>query len=100
MTTLHILSTSPFADQRLASCLRLLSPGDGLLLCGDAVYALNPDCAPRQTLELMPEQIALYALQEDLDARGLHDWPARLQVVDYPAFVALTLDYARSNSWL
>ena len=40
MATLHILSHSPFADSRLASCLRLLGAQDALLLCGDAVYAL------------------------------------------------------------
>ena len=41
MKTLHVLSSSPFSDNRLSSCLRLLGSGDGLLLCGDATYALS-----------------------------------------------------------
>ena len=54
MATLHILSHSPFADSRLASCLRLLGAADGLLLSGDAVYALQPGTANLQALQLLP----------------------------------------------
>lgn len=99
MTTLHILSHSPFADSRLASCLRLLGANDALLLTGDAVYALQPATANRQALELMPAAIALYALDEDLVARGLQA-PERVQAVDYPGFVELCTRYAKVNSWL
>lgn len=99
MTTLHVLSHSPFADSRLASCLRLLSPEDGLLLTGDALYALQPTTPPRQALELMPVGIGLYALEEDLCARGLQA-PERVTVVDYPAFVELCTRYSKVNSWL
>ena len=99
MATLHILSHSPFADSRLASCLRLLSADDGLLLTGDAVYALQPDTANLQALQLMPASVALYALDEDLAARGIQP-PQRVQVMDYPGFVELCTRYAKVNSWL
>ena len=66
MATLHLLSHSPFSDSRLSSCLRLLGADDGLLLTGDAVYALQPGTAQLQALELMPAGITLYALEEDL----------------------------------
>jgi len=99
MATLHLLSHSPFSDSRLASCLRLLGPMDALLLSGDAVYALQPGSAQRQALELMPASIALFALDEDLQARAL-EAPARLHVVDYPGFVELCSRYAKVNSWL
>ena len=71
MTTLHLLAHSPFTDSRLSSCLRLLGSHDGLLLSGDAVYALQPGTAQRHALELMPESIALFALDEDLSARAI-----------------------------
>ena len=100
MATLHLLSHSPFADSRLSSCLHLLGDGDGLLLSGDAVYALQPGTAQRQVLELLPEGIALFALNEDIAARGLEDLPEHLQQVDYPAFVELCCRYARTNAWL
>lgn len=99
MATLHILSHSPFADSRLASCLRLLGTGDALLLSGDAVYALQPDTANLQALQLMPASVALYALDEDLAARGLQA-PERVRALDYPAFVELCTRYAKVNSWL
>ncbi|WAJ39912.1 sulfurtransferase complex subunit TusB [Pseudomonas sp. GOM7] len=99
MATLHILSHSPFADSRLASCLRLLGAGDALLLSGDAVYALQPGTANLQALQLMPASIALHALDEDLTARGLQA-PERVQPVDYPGFVELCTRYAKVNSWL
>jgi len=99
MATLHVLSHSPFSDSRLSSCLRLLGPGDGLLLSGDAVYALQPGTAQRQALDLMPAGIALFALAEDLSARGLDASP-RAQAVDYPEFVELSCRFAKVNSWL
>lgn len=99
MATLHVLSHSPFTDSRLSSCLRILGSRDALLLCGDAVYALQAGSAQRQALELMPESIALYALDEDVQARGLA-LPARLTLVDYPGFVALSCQYDKVNTWL
>ena len=100
MATLHLLSHSPFTDTRLVSCLHLLGTGDALLLSGDAVYALQSATAQRQALELMPDGIALFALEEDVAARGLGDLPERLQQIDYSGFVELCCRYARTNSWL
>ena len=99
MATLHLLSHSPFSDSRLSSCLRLLGADDGLLLTGDAVYALQPGTAQLQALKLMPAGITLYALEEDLQARALSA-PARALAIDYPAFVELCGRYAKVNSWL
>lgn len=99
MATLHVLSHSPFTDNRLSSCLRILGSQDALLLCGDAVYALQAGSAQRQTLERLPEAIALYALDEDVHARDLAH-PARLTLIDYPAFVALSCQYDKVNTWL
>ena len=99
MATLHLLSHSPFSDSRLSSCLRLLAADDGVLLMGDAVYALQPDTTQRQALELMPASIPLYALAEDLQARAVA-LPGRAQAIDYPAFVELCARYAKVNSWL
>lgn len=96
MSTLHVISHSPFGDDRLASCLRLLGPHDGLLLCGDAVYALNPGSATVAGLSTLGPR--LYALEEDLLARAIADSPAK--AIDYPAFVELSLNHDKVNSWL
>jgi tRNA 2-thiouridine synthesizing protein B len=46
MSTLHVLSHSPFGDERLSSCLRIIGAADALLLSGDAVMP----CSPAQRL--------------------------------------------------
>ena len=97
MTTLHILSRSPFNDASFSSGLRLLAAGDALLLTGDAAWALQPGTAPAASLAALSQSVCV--LEEDLLARGLQA-PAGVQVVDYAGFVALTLQHARVNSWL
>ena len=97
MSTLHVLSHSPFGDDRLSSCLRLLGSTDTLLLSGDAVYALQPGSAP--FLALQDKKISLFVLLEDVQARAIEipDWA---KVIDYPAFVELSIDHDKVNSWL
>ncbi|WP_040263766.1 sulfurtransferase complex subunit TusB [Pseudomonas massiliensis] len=97
MATLHVLSASPFTDGRLGSCLRMLGPDDGLLLCGEAVQALRPGTEIFARLARL-SSTKLYALMEDCEARGLEAEAA--QQLDYPAFVELSLAYDRVNTWL
>ncbi|MVW89220.1 sulfurtransferase complex subunit TusB [Pseudomonas sp. PB101] len=97
MSTLHVLSHSPFADERLTSCLRVIGANDGLLLCGDAAYALQPGTAPFTALSA--RGLNLFVLDEDARARALAvpDWA---RAIDYPAFVELSIHYDKVNSWL
>ncbi|MFQ6574265.1 sulfurtransferase complex subunit TusB [Pseudomonas sp. UM16] len=99
MSTLHVIAHSPFGDNRLSSCLRLLGSADGVLLCGDAVYALQPGSVPLASLQASNLQGRLFALEEDLQARAISTG-TDTQTIDYPAFVALSLDYDKVNSWL
>ncbi len=48
----------------------------------------------------MPAEIELFALLEDLQARGIEDVLARLVAVDYPGFVELATHFDKVNSWL
>jgi tRNA 2-thiouridine synthesizing protein B len=99
MSTLHVLSHSPFSDNRLTSCLRLLGAQDAILLCGDAVYALQADSAPFNSLQARVDTLSVFALAEDTQARGLKvpDW---VNSVDYPGFVELSIHYDKVNTWL
>jgi tRNA 2-thiouridine synthesizing protein B len=99
MSTLHVLSHSPYTDPRLNSCLRLLGSDDAILLCGDATYALTPSTAARQILDTKVGGLALFVLDEDAKARNLTlpDW---VKSVDYPGFVALSVQYDKVNTWL
>ena len=97
MSTLHVLSYSPFGDDRLTSCLRVIGANDGLLLSGDAAYALQPGTAPFTALSA--RGLKLFVLAEDAQARALAvpDWA---KAIDYPAFVELSIHYDKVNSWL
>ena len=97
MSTLHVLSHSPFGDERLTSCLRVIGANDGLLLSGDAAYALQPGTAPFTALSA--RGLKLFVLAEDAQARALavQDWA---KAIDYPAFVELSIHYDKVNSWL
>jgi tRNA 2-thiouridine synthesizing protein B len=97
MSTLHVLSHSPFGDERLTSCLRVIGANDGLLLSGDAAYALQPGTAPFAALSA--RGLKLFVLAEDAQARALAvpDWT---RAIDYPAFVELSIHYDKVNSWL
>lgn len=99
MSTLHVLSHSPFTDTRLNSCLRLLGSNDAILLCGDATYALSASTAPRQALEARADNLLLFVLDEDAKARNL-PLPEWATAVDYPRFVALSVQYDKVNTWL
>jgi tRNA 2-thiouridine synthesizing protein B len=97
MSTLHVLSHSPFGDDRLGSCLRLIGTADALLLTGDAAYALQPGTEPFKTLET--RGLKLYIMAEDAEARAIAvpDWA---EAIDYPAFVELSIHHDKVNSWL
>ena len=97
MSTLHVLSHSPFGDDRLTSCLRVIGSADALLLSGDAVYALQPGTAP--FTELQNRHIKLFVLAEDMEARAIEapDWA---KAIDYPAYVELSIHHDKVNSWL
>ncbi|RMO86710.1 DsrH like protein [Pseudomonas syringae pv. philadelphi] len=99
MATLHVLSHSPFTDTRLDSCLRLLGSDDGVLLCGDATYALTSASTQWQSLQDLIGSSQLFALDEDVKARNL-PLAAGINSIDYPAFVELSLRFDKVNTWL
>lgn len=99
MTTLHILNASPAHTTQLNSCLRVLSAGDGIVLCGEAVQALRAGSAAVEQLLDCNRTFHLYALEEDMSARAVDIGDMPVSLLDYPAFVALCVDYTRVNSW-
>ena len=65
---LHTLNASP-ASAAFADCLRLVAPGDALLLLGDSVYGAIAGTEPRLALNASGAQ--LYVLREDASAAGV-----------------------------
>ena len=94
---LHTLSTSPWhAD--IAAMLRLIKKGDELLLLSDGVTAAVAQGRFLEILQSAP--ISLYALQDDIEARGLAGQIADSVVrVSYTDFVRLTVKHAGQLAW-
>lgn len=96
MSTLHIVCTSPFTDQALQRCLTLAAAGDSVLLIEDGVYAAH---AAGGNAEKPTDDIAWYALDTDLKARGITQILPDVTVADYHDFVALVCRCKNSVSW-
>ena len=101
MAILHTVNRSASAGESLASCLRSAVSGSGVLLLEDGVYAARAGGLGAQLLRCVNEQIQIYALQADLQARGIApaELLGRVQIVDYNGFVVLTCEYDKVLAW-
>ena len=102
MSILHIVNKSPYDRNALDSCLRLALPGSAVLLIEDGVYAARKPSSAADKLQQALESHLLYALQADLEARGIaaESLIDGIQLVDYDGFVKLTTEYDKTQSWL
>ena len=95
LSTLHTVNKSAFGSDALAACLRVARSGDAIVLLEDGVYnALD-------TAALVGAGLRIYALREDLQARGIpaEQLPAHVETIAYKDFVALVCTHARTVSW-
>ena len=98
---LHIINKSPFQTSTLDSCLRMAQPGSAVLLIEDGVYAATVGSAAEQGLRQVSTTLKVYALQPDMDARGVTSKLIDgVTLVDYGGFVDLAEKYHTSHSWL
>ena len=98
---LHIVNKSPFQTSSLDTCLRMAQPGHALLLIEDGIYAATVGSAFEDKLRTACATLKVYALQPDMDARGVTGKLIDgITLVDYSGFVDLTVNYTTSNSWL
>lgn len=125
LSTLHTVNKSPFSSEALASCLRVVRPGDAILLMEDGVYcAVDASASAEASLARDAEgsrlsrarpaptgveirgvqitEVRIYALREDLQARGIDaaTLPSDIEPVSYTDFVRLVCEHGRSVSWL
>lgn len=113
MTTLHTVNKFGLTSSALDSCLRVALPGDGILLMEDGVYnvlspaieTLNASAAADKRSPAGQAhtggEVRVYALKEDLQARGISDdsLPASVEPIAYADFVALVCEHKKSVSW-
>ena len=96
---LHTVSKSPDNSSALASALRSALPGSCILLLEDGVFAAREGTAAASQLTAAGD-IRVYALTEDVAARGLQDLLAPgIELVDYHGFVRLSVECHAVQSW-
>jgi len=97
---LHILNKSPLEKPTLDTVLRLARSG-ALLLIEDAVYAATRGNAAERRLREAMTKLKVYALEPDLQARGVADRVIEgVRTVDYEGFVDLVVEHPNCQSWL
>ncbi len=95
MSTLHTINKSP-DSKLLESCLRVIAEGDALLFFEDGVY----HCASIESVNGSGKAPRLYALREDLLARGtLSNVDDRFEPIDTARWVELCCEYDKIVSW-
>ncbi|MDT8893669.1 sulfurtransferase complex subunit TusB [Halomonas sp. I1] len=93
---LHIVNRAPGAGHAVEQALSAMMPEDRLLLIEDGVQGALPSLVDG----FAGLEGRLYALREDLEARGLMSRrDARVKVVDTDGFVTLTEQAERILSW-
>lgn len=93
LSVLHTLSQLAPSPAALAETLTYLAPGSSVLLYQDAVAV-----ASQARFAEVLSGYTLYVLEEDLKARGL-SLELSATLVDYPRFVALTLQHDNVQAW-
>ncbi|MDT8878225.1 sulfurtransferase complex subunit TusB [Halomonas saccharevitans] len=93
---LHVVNRSPANSRVYEQALSAMGPDDVLLLIEDGVQGALPQLV-RYYAKI---EGRLFALREDLEARGLLGRCAEsVQVVDVDGFVTLTEEAERTVSW-
>ncbi|MEH6473175.1 MAG: sulfurtransferase complex subunit TusB [Halopseudomonas sp.] len=95
---LHTVNHAPLSSQCLSDCLRVITAPAALLLIEDGVYGASPK---HESLFVeLTGDIACYALQADVEARGLVGLISpRFTLVSDAEFVELTIQCQRTQSW-
>ena len=98
---LHIVNKSPLHAGALQRALRMAREGHAVLLIEDGVYGATAAGARACGLDEALGRVKVYALQPDLEARGM---AARridgVEPIDYSGFVDLVAGHPTCQSWL
>ncbi|WP_192036992.1 sulfurtransferase complex subunit TusB [Halomonas sp. YLGW01] len=93
---LHLLNRSPATSRVVEDTLAAMGPDDRLLLIEDGVMGGLPVHA--KVFTALAGRV--FALREDLDARGLLErCGAHVNIVDVEGFVTLTEETYKTVSW-
>ena len=86
---LYMVNKSPLMTHNLETCLAIAAESAPILLYEDGVYGAMKGTQFSEQLEVALERHPVYALQADLEARGIQRIVEGVQVIDYDGFVGL-----------
>jgi tRNA 2-thiouridine synthesizing protein B len=90
---LYTINKSPLMFGNLKSVLHIAPQGEPILLYEDGVYAAVAGAASEELVQQALDKHPVYALQADLEARGLGSIAKGIQVIDYDGFVELVEEH-------
>lgn len=93
MSQLYLLNKTS-DHSRFAQCLNHANTGDSITLSESGVLALTQGLS-------WPEGVQIYALSNDLEARGLRssELPSHVRIIGYEQLVELTLSTDKVVCW-
>jgi tRNA 2-thiouridine synthesizing protein B len=90
---LYMVNKSPLMTYNLETCLAVAPEGEPILLYEDGVYAAMDGGRLAEQVRAALERHPVYALEADLEARGIQRLVEGIQVIDYDGFVGLVEDH-------
>ena len=90
---LYMVNKSPLMINNLETCLAIAPEGDPILLYEDGVYAAVNGGRLVEQIKAALERRPIYALEADLEARGIQRLIKGVQVVNYDGFVTLVEEH-------
>jgi len=86
---LYMVNKAPLSANSLTSVLRVAQPGSPILLYEDGVYAVLPGARSADTVSTALAEHPVYALDADMEARGVKAVIDGVQVIGFDGFVEL-----------
>lgn len=98
---LHTINKSAHTSTLLQSCLATLQAGDCVVLLNDGVYGATQasPCAERINALAAGGECRFYALQADVEKRGIGSLLTCVEVIEYSRFVELVAQQKKTQSW-
>ena len=90
---LYTVNKSPLSTNSLRSVLRVAQAGSPVLLYEDGVYAAMPGARSASTVTSAMSEHPIYALDADLEARGIGTVIDGIRVIGFDGFVELVEEH-------
>lgn len=100
MSSLITFSQAWSQSNRLFEALGYAQSDDAILLTGDAVLAMqSPLSLASFVAKCQAQNIRLYALQTDLELRGIENQYPAIEIIDFSDYVKLVVQHSKQVAW-